>query len=69
VPPHQKYPLHGKVFPRIYKYNFNYLLYIINSRLTKRLKFKKTWLTQSGFLELLVKWWLEYHIIDDYRNA
>jgi hypothetical protein len=32
----------------------------------KPLRFEKSWLTQSGFLDLLAKWWLEHHHLGDF---
>jgi hypothetical protein len=36
--------------------------------ITKPLRFEKTWLNLPGFLELLEKWWQEFHIRGDFGN-
>jgi hypothetical protein len=29
---------------------------------------KKNWLVQPSFIDLLIKWWSEHHIIGDFGN-
>jgi hypothetical protein len=65
---------HTNIVKSLSKFLSDYNLIILSCTMyklsiTKPLRFEPTWLSESGFLNLLAKWWLETHIIGYYENS